>query len=64
MGARNGRKTLSLEQRVHVEDEGVWQEMRFWRQWGARCRALDHWKDSALLGVKRRGRGREGSKHR
>ena len=25
---------------------------------------LDRWKDSALLGVKRRGRGREGSKHR
>ena len=28
---RNGRKTLRLEQKVHVEDDDVWQEMRFWR---------------------------------
>ena len=24
---RNGRKTLRLEQKMHVEDEDVWQEM-------------------------------------
>ena len=28
---RNGRKTLRLEQKMHVEDKDVWQEMRFWR---------------------------------
>lgn len=28
---RNGRKTLRLEKKVHVEDDDVWQEMRFWR---------------------------------
>ena len=30
-GLRKGRKMLRLEQRVHLEGRGVWQEMRFWR---------------------------------